>query len=93
MLLLVAVPSLSTLAKTSWYLPQSDAGHYLTGQVKMQLTQHPAAVERIPLQVLIETIPTKPPIRIRPQTDWEPSVKSIAVRVSLQHRSPPNLVQ
>lgn len=37
LLLLLAVPGLSTIAKINWYLPQSDPGHYLTTATKMKV--------------------------------------------------------
>lgn len=37
LLLLFAVPGLSTIAKINWYLPQSDPGHYLTTATKMKV--------------------------------------------------------
>jgi hypothetical protein len=42
LLLLAAVPGLSTLAKISWYLPQSNPGHYLTTATKMKVAHAPA---------------------------------------------------
>jgi hypothetical protein len=40
LLLLFAVPGLSTMAKINWYLPQSDPGHYLTTATKMKVASH-----------------------------------------------------
>ena len=90
LLLLLAIPTLSTLAKTRWYLPQADAGHYLTGAVKMKVAHSPIVFEGLPPQTDVRIAPPQQPaIRVTRPIEPAPEIPSISVRVSLQHRSPP----
>jgi hypothetical protein len=89
LMLLFAVPALSTLAKTSWYLPQADTGHYLTGAIKMKVAHSPIVSQQVSTQRVIKVIP-RPQIRTNRLARLEPEVPSIGVRVSLEHRSPPS---
>jgi hypothetical protein len=90
-LLLCAVPALATLAKNSWYLPQSNPGHYLNIASKMQVRHCPVLLEKTPLQATAK-LPTPQPIAPSArEADSEPPKPSIGVTVSLQHRSPPFL--
>jgi hypothetical protein len=90
LLLLLAVPALSTLAKNSWYLPQTDTGHYLTGAIKMKIVHSRLLAHRKPLLPVTKVVPP-------PQPEWpevrraqpELSVQSIGITVSLRYRSPP----
>lgn len=90
LLLLLAVPALSTLAKTSWYLPQTDTGHRLTNAVKMEVAYSQFAFNSVLLQPIAKVAPPLPEARrtIR-QAQPEPSVPSIALTVSPQRRPPP----
>jgi hypothetical protein len=88
-LLLLAVPFLSTLAKKSWYLPQSDTAHYLNGAVKMKASHGPILVSREPSRPAAELV--LPPVllgSLRPE-QTKPSGIDLAVLISLRHRSPP----
>jgi hypothetical protein len=89
-LLFVAVPALSTLAKNSWYLPQSNPGHYLNIASKMQVPHCPFVFDRAPLQATAKFVPWQPLTRSRREPDLKPPIPSIGVTVSLQHRSPPS---
>ena len=91
-LLLFAVPALSTLAKNSWYLPQSNPVHYLNIASKMQVPQVPVVLEKAPLRLIAMLIPApEEAIRSTHEPDPEPPKPSIGVTVALQHRSPPSL--
>lgn len=90
-LLIVAVPALSTLAKDSWYLPQSNPCHYLNIASKMQVPHCPAVLGRGISETVARFIPVQPlarSVRTR-EAEAEPPLRSIAVTISLQHRSPP----
>ena len=89
--LLFAVPGLATLAKNSWYLPQSNPVHYLNISSKMQVPHVPVALERAPLQWIAMLIPVPEVIRSTREFDRDLPKPSIGVIVSLQHRSPPSL--
>jgi hypothetical protein len=90
-LLLFAVPALSTLAKNSWYLPQSNPVHYLNIASKMQVPHVPVVLEKAPLRAIAMLIPAPEElIRSTHEPDWQPPKPSIGVTVSLQHRSPPS---
>jgi len=88
-LLFFAVPTLSTLAKNSWYLPQSNPGHYLNIASKMQMPHCPAVFENKLLDAVARFVPLQPLTRRTRESEPQPVVSSIAVAVSLQHRSPP----
>jgi hypothetical protein len=90
-LLLFAVPTLSTLAKTSWYLPQSNPGHYLNIASKMQVRHCAVILEKAPLHTTAKLPIPRPVARSAREADWEPPKPSIGVTVSLQYRSPPSL--
>jgi hypothetical protein len=90
-LLLFAVPALSTLAKNSWYLPQSNPVHYLNIASKMQVPHVPVVLEKAPLRPIAKLIPASEVIRTTHEPDLEPPKPSIGVTVTLQHRSPPSL--
>jgi hypothetical protein len=90
-LLLFAVPALATLAKQSWYLPQSNPGHYLNIASKMQVPYCPMILEKTPLQAIAKLERPQPLARSAWETDAEPPKPSISVTVSQQHRSPPSL--
>jgi hypothetical protein len=89
-LLLFAVPALSTLAKNSWYLPQSNPVHYLNIASKMRVPQVAVVLNKAPLQPIAMLIPAPEVIRSTREPDWQPPKPSIGVTVALQHRSPPS---
>jgi hypothetical protein len=90
-LLLFAVPALSTLAKNSWYLPQSNPVHYLNIASKMQVPHCPVILERAPLRAIVDLLPVPPVTRSTREPGAEPPKPSLGVIISLQHRSPPSL--
>jgi hypothetical protein len=90
-LLLFAVPALSTLAKNSWYLPQSNPVHYLNIASKMQVPHCPLILERAPLHPIVDLLPVPPVTRSTREPDAEPPKPSLGVIISLRHRSPPSL--
>jgi hypothetical protein len=90
-LLLFAVPTLTTLAKTSWYLPRSNPVHYLNIASKMRVPQVAVVLNNAPLQPVAMLIPEPQQVlRSTLEPDSEPPKPSIGVTVSLQHRSPPS---
>ena len=91
MLLLLAVPTLATLAKDSCYLPQSNPGHYLNIASKMQVPHCPVILKKALSRVFVKIVPTPQPVRIARERDSVAATPSIGVTVSLQHRSPPSL--
>jgi hypothetical protein len=90
LVLLLAVATLSTVAKMSWYLPQADAGHNLTAAIKMKVAHSPIIVDGLPLQPVVKVALPLPQIRTSRPVEPEPKIPSISVTVSLQHRSPPS---
>jgi len=90
-LLLLAVPTLTTLAKNSWYLPQSNPVHYLNIASKMRVPQVSVVLNKAPLRPIAMLIPAPEIIRSTHEPDLEPPKPSIGVTVTLQHRSPPSL--
>lgn len=97
LLLVLSVPALSTLAKTSWFLPQTDTGHYLTVQVKMKAAQPPvlldrAALENVALRVIAAVVTPEPEFKLAWRDGSDFFVPPIGLTVSLQHRSPPSFL-
>jgi hypothetical protein len=90
LVLLLAVATLSTAAKVSWYLPQGDAGHNLTPAIKMKVAHSPIAFDGLLRQAVANVAPPLPEIRTSRPVEPEPEIPSISATVSLQHRSPPS---
>lgn len=88
-LLLLAIPTLSTLAKKSWYLPQTDTAHYLNGAIKMKVSQARFLADREPLLPIAKLVP--PPVQITTieRAQPKPSVPPIGITAFPQHRPPP----
>jgi hypothetical protein len=90
LLLLFAVPALSTLAKTSWYLPQTDTRHCLNNAVKMEVVHSHFVFNGALLQPIAKVAPLLPEARrASRQAQPELSAPSIALIVSFQRRPPP----
>src|SRR5579864_8339912 len=83
-LLFFAVPTLSTLAKDSWYLPQSNPGHYLNIATKMQVRHCPVILEKAPVQAFVNFVFPRPVRRNTLHRNAEPPKPSIGVTVSQQ---------
>lgn len=90
LLLALAIPTLSTVAKNSWYLPQSDPGHYLTIASKMKVAGSPVMLHRDSLEPIARVIPPQPQRGRISRLESEPAVPWISLAVSLQQRSPPS---
>lgn len=90
LLLLIAVPGLSTLAKINWYLPQSDPGHYVTTATKMRVA-HAAALNTEALQSVRELVVSpQPQIAMFLEERRETSIPRMLLTAILLHRSPPS---
>ena len=90
-LLLFPVAGLSTLAKNSQYFAKSNPTHYVNIASKMKVAPTPVVLERAPLYPVAKVIPPQP-CAARNHGIEEISLPSpsIAVTVSIQHRSPPS---
>jgi hypothetical protein len=90
LLLLVAIAGFSTLAKNSQYFSKSNPAHYINISSKMKTTALPAVIDREPIRHVARFTVPPPQTRMhRVLREEIPSLPSIAVTVSLQHRSPP----
>jgi hypothetical protein len=90
LLLLVAIAGFATLAKNSQYYSKSNPAHYINISSKMKATASPAVIDRTPLRHVVRFVAPRPQTRIdRVVREDLPPLPSIAVSVSLQHRSPP----
>lgn len=89
LLLLAAIPLLSTLAKKDWYLPQASTAHYLNGAVKMKATHAAVASDLAPCLPAFKL--TSPAARTEKLLTAEPDISApeIGIVISLLHRSPP----
>ena len=90
LLLVLAVPALSTVAKTSSYLPSSNLGRYMSAANKMEVNWPPVVYDRGLLEQIVTLIPPRPQVRTNRQAEPVPEIRSIGVTISLQHRSPPS---
>jgi hypothetical protein len=89
-LLLLAIAGFSALAKNSQYSAQSNPAHFITFASKMIVSPLPAVIDQTPLRPVGRFLLPQPESRITQETKEEvPTVRSISVTVSLQHRSPP----
>jgi hypothetical protein len=90
-LLLLAVPGLSTAAKVNWYLPQSNPGHYLTIATKMKVA-HPGPVFSKPILPWVRqtVVSLQSQMALTIEEPREPSVPQMLSTVVLLHRSPPS---
>jgi hypothetical protein len=90
-LLLFAIPALSTLAKKSWYLPQADTAHYLNGAIKMKVSHARFLADpEPPLPVAPLVLPRAQAVTLR-RAQPKPSLPSIGIVAVPQHRPPPYL--
>jgi hypothetical protein len=92
LLLLFAVPGLSTLAKNSWYLPQSNLGYYLSPATKIEVVRPVVVFDRALLLAIVEAILPEPENRTWLFTQIESSVSKTDFTTSPQPRPrPPTL--
>lgn len=90
-LLLVAVPGLSTLAKHSEYLPKSNPTHFFSNTTKMNVAHLPVLFFPAPMYPVAKVLPAEPAYRTSPPVSSEKiDLPQIGLTVSLQHRSPPS---
>ncbi len=93
LLLLCAVPILSTLAKDSIYLPTSNTAHFINIAAKMKVADAPVAVSQPQIaepEVAIQRPEVE--VRITRQDELEvPPVPKVSLTICLQHRSPPRV--
>jgi hypothetical protein len=88
-LLLLAIPALSTLAKTSWYLPQADTAHFLNGAIKMKVSHARFLADREQSLSMAKLVP--PPVQaatIR-RAQPKPSVPPFGITAFPRRRPPP----
>jgi hypothetical protein len=88
-LLLVAITGFVTLAKKSQYSSPRVPDHYLNISSKMKITPPPVIADRFPVVQVALTIPPAPPSSFRATVSNVIEYRSIAVMLSLRHRSPP----
>jgi hypothetical protein len=89
--LLCAVPVLSTLAKASVYLPQSNTTHFINIAAKMKVADVQVVVSQPEIAEPIAALDLpQPEIRVMRADQLEaPPVPKVSLAVCLQHRSPP----
>jgi hypothetical protein len=90
-LLLCAVPALSTIAKDNIYLPQSNTAHFINIAAKMKVADLPVIISQPQLAEPLAALEV-PELKIQTtrQDQLEvPPVPKVSLRVCLQHRSPP----
>ena len=93
LLLLVAIAGFVTLAKNSQYYSNSNPAHFLNISSKMKVGAAPVVLDREPLTLVERLIAPVREVKAYPIVELEvPEVPSLAVTLTLQHRSPPSLV-
>ena len=93
LVVLVAVMALSTLAKNTDYLPDSNPAHYLSSASKMRLVHSPVIQDRTPSHPISKTIPQKQISKETHRNDpGLPSIQKIIFICSFQYRSPPPIL-
>jgi hypothetical protein len=91
-LLLLAIPILSTLAKQSWYLPQADTAHYLNGAIKMKVSHAPLLVRWEPTVPVVKFVPPPSPFEKTKNEEPNPPAPDTGLAISLQRRPPPSAI-
>jgi hypothetical protein len=92
-LLLVGLAGLATAAKDGQYYPNPNPARRVSLSTKMNVNSTPAVLNQTPLQKVAQIVAAKPRPSIRKPIEPEvPLIETIAVTVSLQHRSPPVLL-
>ena len=90
LLLLIAVPVLSTLARNSWYLSSSNPGHYLLTASKMKVAHAPVLSAQEALQPIVIFVQKQPTPQVKRSCVPEDAKPFLGVTVSIQtHRRPP----
>jgi hypothetical protein len=93
LLLIFAIAGLTTLAKQSRYLPESNPSHYLSSATKLSMGNHPIDFLAADLRPVAKVVPLQPEFRAFPQTTAKKlDLLQIGLVVSLQHRAPPSLL-
>jgi hypothetical protein len=93
LLLLIAIVGFSTAAKNSQYYSSSNPAHFLNISSKMKVSTAPMVLDRAPLPLVERLIAPMQETKAFPVVELEvPDVPSLAVTLTLQHRSPPSIV-
>jgi hypothetical protein len=93
LLLIFAIAGLTTLAKQSRYLSESNPSHYLSSATKLCMADHPVAFLVAEVRPVAKVIPLQPEFRAVPRaTSKKLELLQIGLVVSLQHRAPPSLL-
>ena len=93
-LLLCAVPALTTIAKDNIYLPQSNTAHFVNIAAKMKVADVPVVVSQPQLAEPLAALElSEPKIQTTRQDHLEaPPVPKVSLTVCLRHRSPPRVL-
>src|SRR6476661_8963331 len=93
LLLVLAVPILSAMARRGWYLSPSDHSHYLIDASKATVAHGPILHTPLPVGTVFFPVPTQPQLHVVRHLEFTSFVHlySLSVTISQQHRSPPVL--
>jgi len=93
LVLVLAIPILSTMARRGWYLSPSDHGHYLIDASKVKVALGPILHAPLPLRAAVHSAPWQPRMRVERYVEPTSTLPQylLGVIISLQHRSPPIL--
>jgi hypothetical protein len=90
LLLLAAVPGLSTLAKDGQYFPRTNPVRRVSLSIKMNVSHAPAVIVSDRLETVAKTVSPPPTVRVDglEQSEIAP-ISTIGISLSMQHRYPP----
>jgi hypothetical protein len=91
--LFFAVAGLSTLARRSQYLPQSDPLRHFSKLTKMEVVEQSARFNTAPLHPIARVVPLDPQFSAVPlEESQQVTLRLNGLTVSFQHRAPPSFL-
>lgn len=92
-LLLFTVAGLSTMAKDGKYYPNKKSAQHVSLSTKMDMVSPSIVLDRGPQQWVIDLVQSRPRVCLARIVDFAaPRIESVGVVVSMQLRSPPQLI-
>jgi len=90
LLLLAAVPALSTLAKDGQYFPRTNPVRQVSLSIKMNVAHAPVVIASDRLETVAKAVPPPPTVRVDRLEQFEIApISTIGISLSMQHRYPP----
>ena len=91
LLLLAAVPGLSTFAKDGQYFPRTNPVRQVSLSIKMNVAHAPVVIASDQLETVAKAVPPPPSIGVSRLEQFKTApISSIGTSLSMQHRYPPS---